>query len=328
MADGTRENRPFDKKILQEIEDNLDPADPSKCPMGIEILGYGEISTVFGLPSVAGRSWACKRLPIFTSEKEAQDYIELYKKYNLKLSECGINVPQFDGVSVIGHGGIYVDYLLQERLDEASVCHNVIHGVSEDHAVFMLERIVCEAAGVWRFNKKKTGMALGLDGQLSNWAVKDFNHENFKIDPDTKFYFIDTSTPFIRKNGMEQINGRLLLKSAPKILQSLLAWIFLKDIIGRYYNFRDVIIDLFANLHKEQLPDLIDPGIDRINHLLENGLSEFKIKPVLRSEIDKYYNEDKFIWALYLGVRRFDRYVKTRILRRRYEFILPGKIKR
>ena len=45
-------------------------------------------------------------------------------------------------------------------------------------------------------------------------------------------------------------------------------------------------------------------------------------------EVKRYYTEDKIIWSAFLNLRRFDRWISTRLLRRRYEFILPGKIRR
>jgi hypothetical protein len=50
--------------------------------------------------------------------------------------------------------------------------------------------------------------------------------------------------------------------------------------------------------------------------------------PLAKNEVDKYYREDKLIWIVFLGLRRLDRFLTTRLLRKRYEFILPGKIKR
>ncbi len=43
---------------------------------------------------------------------------------------------------------------------------------------------------------------------------------------------------------------------------------------------------------------------------------------------EKYYKEDKFIWQLFRGVRRANRFMNTRILGKRYEFTLPGQIER
>ena len=82
-------------------------------------------------------------------------------------------------------------------------------------------------------------------------------------------------------------------------------------------------IDLAANLYKEQRPDLIPLTVTIINRQL--GTDQ---KPLTVDEVDKYYREDKLIWSFYLSFRRIDRWLTTKIFRRRYEYILPGKIKR
>ena len=48
----------------------------------------------------------------------------------------------------------------------------------------------------------------------------------------------------------------------------------------------------------------------------------------MQKEVEKYYKEDKFIWQLFLGVRRANRFMNTKILGKRYEFTLPGEIER
>ena len=45
-------------------------------------------------------------------------------------------------------------------------------------------------------------------------------------------------------------------------------------------------------------------------------------------DVRAYYREDALIWRLYLSMRRLDRFIHQYILRRRYPYILPGKIKR
>lgn len=40
------------------------------------------------------------------------------------------------------------------------------------------------------------------------------------------------------------------------------------------------------------------------------------------------HREDKMLWRLFLAFRRIDRWLKDGLLRRRYEFILPGRIQR
>jgi hypothetical protein len=52
------------------------------------------------------------------------------------------------------------------------------------------------------------------------------------------------------------------------------------------------------------------------------------MKALTEAEVTQYYRQDKLIWTLFLAFRRLDRWVTTKLFRRRYEFILPGKIKR
>ncbi|MGD9898844.1 MAG: hypothetical protein AB7T22_06910 [Calditrichaceae bacterium] len=99
--------------------------------------------------------------------------------------------------------------------------------------------------------------------------------------------------------------------------------LFLSDVMNRYYDPRKVYIDLAANLYKEQRPDLIPLAVKIINENLFKGT-----EPLTLAEIEKYYREDKIIWTLFLSFRRIDRWIKTRIFKQRYEFILPGDIKR
>jgi hypothetical protein len=52
------------------------------------------------------------------------------------------------------------------------------------------------------------------------------------------------------------------------------------------------------------------------------------VEPIGESEVRSYYREDALIWRLYLGMRRVDRTLRTRILGKEYPYILPGKITR
>ena len=135
--------------------------------------------------------------------------------------------------------------------------------------------------------------------------------------------FVDTSTPLFRKNGTEQLDAELFLKSAPAFLRWILRLFFLDDVLNRYYDQRLVCMDLAANLYKEQQPALIPLAVRIINTILSDS-----IEPLTEKEVAKYYRQDKLIWTLYLAFRRLDRWFATKLFRRRYEFILPGRIKR
>ena len=123
--------------------------------------------------------------------------------------------------------------------------------------------------------------------------------------------------------NVEQLNPDLILKTAPSFLRWILRLFFLKDVMNRYYEPRSVYMDLIANLHKEQRPDLVPIAIDIVNKYIKEPDKKFDI-----GEINKYYKEDKLIWTLFLAFRKFDRFLKSKIFHKRYEYILPGKIKR
>ncbi|MEZ4567611.1 MAG: hypothetical protein R2860_11865 [Desulfobacterales bacterium] len=90
-----------------------------------------------------------------------------------------------------------------------------------------------------------------------------------------------------------------------------------------------VLIDLTANFYKEGRADLIDDALMLVNsHTLkkESGTGDSISGKI--QKLRNYYKSDAFIWSLFLSLRRFDRYIKTKIFRHRYNFILPGRISR
>ncbi len=298
-------------EILEKFEKELIPHQPEKSPIKPKIIGYGEISTIFKIEGLEG--FAFKRLPLFKTKKEAEGYEKKYKRYTEFLKEAGINLPE-DKTFIVDVGRLPISlYIAQKELPSESIGNKLLFKLSNDEIKGLFEKIIREMKKVWIFNKEKKGeVELSIDGQLSNWALVD-----------GKLFFIDTSTPLFRLKGKEQMDPEPLLKSAPGFLRWILKLFFLDDVMNRYYDERLVYIDFIANLYKEQRPDLIPITLEIINSSLSDGLS-----PIERKEIDKYYKEDKMIWSLFLSFRKFDRFVKTKLLAKRYEFILPGKIKR
>jgi hypothetical protein len=89
---------------------------------------------------------------------------------------------------------------------------------------------------------------------------------------------------------------------------------------------RSVIIDLVANLHKEQRPDLIDTLLAEANTVvLSQGVSD---RAISRKEIDSYYSQDAFIWRFFQFSRRVDRFITEKIRGKKYTYRLPGKVQR
>ena len=302
----------IDTQLLNQFEQELIPHDLSRSSIPAQIIGFGEISAIFQIG--AEDKIIYKRIPIFPDLKTAKSYKQMYFEYCSLVKQAGINLPEDDAVIIEVPGHPVVIYFAQKRFDKQFFCHNLINILDEYDRIEMLEQIMSALTGIWNFNKeKKPDFEIAIDCQLSNWVWLEENGKR-------KLYLVDTSTPFIRKNAAEQLDVELLLQSAPAYIRWLIRRLDLDDVIGRYYDHKKVVTDLVANLYKEQRPDLIPSFLKIVNKYLENELT--------RKEIDKYYNEDKMIWTLFSALRKADRFVRVNLLRKRYEFILPGSVKR
>lgn len=314
--------------LLHEFEEGLDTVHPENSRIPLKILGYGEISTVFEILHEDFKGIAFKRLPLFKSEEKASDYIELYKKYNELLRSIGIETPDYDGAYVSRNDGIVVLYLYQEKFPEYSVGNKAIHIVSNEDIDRLFNNMLNKMSNVWRFNSgNRNSILIGLDGQISNWVIENYVGGESLPDKLTLLY-LDTSTPLIRENGEELMDAELFLKATPPILRRVLKKLYLQEILDRYYDFHSVIVDLIANMYKEKRDDLIPRMIDLANNFFSRISGDLDVSPITFEEVEKYYKSDASIWSIYLTTRKIHRFIRTKIFRSYYEFVLPGKIER
>jgi hypothetical protein len=315
---------------LKELERNIDTIHPENGKVPIKILGFGEISLVFEILG-DDSNLAYKRIPIFDTEKQVKRHIWAYNEYNRILNEdIGLTIPDYDTAWFRRDNGRIAFYCVQEKINPTSVGHKVIHQFSN---VNDLENLILlalrEMKKVWKFNKtNQKGLQVGLDGQISNFALLKHNVLKPRVDQNAGLLYLDTSTPMFRIHGKEAMEAELFLKSTPFFLSWLIKAVFLEDVVGRYYDWRRVTIDLIANFFKEQKPELIPRLIKLVNNFFEIEASEFNIKYIMLKEVLDYYKEDKMIWVIFQNARRIDRYLKTKLLRKEYDFYLPEKIKR
>ena len=300
------------EKQLYEFETGLIPTAIEQSKVPAEVIGYGEISTVFQIRGDDQNAY--KRLPLFDKKQIAEDYAKIYNSYCNYLKNIGLNLPEDKTVIINQENRPVVLYIVQKKYNPERFAHKLTKSYDEQKFTILLDKICTEIEKVWQFNSENISeKEIAIDGQLSNWILT----ENDKI------FYIDTSTPLFKLDEVEQLNPDLILKTAPSFLRWVLRLFFLKDVMGRYYDNRQVYMDLIANLYKEQRSDLIPTAINTINKYLKNNDKSIELK-----EVEKYYKEDKIIWTLFLAFRKFDRWLTTKIFRQQYEFILPGKIKR
>jgi hypothetical protein len=305
----------IDLAELREFEEHLQPWRVGAAGGGARtaprVLGYGEMSTVFALGD--DERTAFKRMPLFSTVEQAHGYGERYRRYTELLREAGLDLPEDETAVIDVPGRPVVLYIAQRRMPPDRFCHALIHTLDEPACRELFEAVTERLSRVWAFNERhRPAVELAIDGQISNWVLLE----------DGRVYFVDTSTPIFRLDGAEQLDPELFLASAPGFLRWLLRLAFLDEVMSRYYDARRVYLDLVANFYKEGRPELVEVALPLVNSRLPAE------KAISAEEARKYYSSDKIIWSVFLAFRKFDRWMKTRVAGVRYEYVLPGKIKR
>ncbi len=320
----------IDIELLKRFEAGLDPRRPERSAIPARVLGYGEISTVFaiGAPGVTG--WAFKRMPMFRDEAEAQAYEVLYRDYVRTLGErIGLRVVAGDTVRVADPAaGRVVLYIVQPQLASDAIGHRAIHKLPPAEVLRLTWAALQHSRRVFDFNREHHGvLELGLDGQISNWAITDFDPAAGALPPQVDLSYLDTSTPLMRRDGLEQLDPELLMRSAPAFTLWLLRRAFLPEVMTRYYDFRRVAMDMVANFYKEGLPDLVPALVEMVNRFFVDELHEPGFKPLAVAEIEGYYRFDALTWRVFLAARKLDRWLRG-LAGRPYPYTLPDRIAR
>lgn len=318
-----------DPEILKKFERGLDPRHPEGSLIPAQVLGYGEISTAFEIREEGLEGIACKRLPIFRAWEEVEKYRAIYEEYHRILQEeVGLLLPSHGHAEFLKEDGRPIFFILQEKLSPASIGNRALAFLDREKALDLVLLILRELRKVWDFNRSQDEVQVAIDGQISNWSIAGFDPEDPHLEADTCLFYLDTSTPLFRVAGVEQLDPELFLRSAPSFLVWIIRLFFLEDVMTRYYHFRLVVIDLIANFYKEQRPELIPDLVALANRFFVEEVPHLDLQPINEKEVASYYREDALIWSLYLGLRKLDRFLRTRILRREYPYILPRRIKR
>ena len=219
-------------------------------------------------------------------------------------------------------------YVLQRKCDTPAVGNQLIQRFTEDESATLLEMILSELKKVWAYNQSNQQIKVAIDGQISNWVLDNFDPKNDQFSGTEILVYIDTSSPLYRIDGQEQLNPELFLKSTPFFLRPIIRALFLQEVLDRYYDLHLVVVDLIANFFKEGRAGFIPKMIATANHFFSTQMADFNIEPITEQEVTKYYKNDAFIWKFYLAARKIDRLITEKILRKKYEFRLPGKVKR
>jgi len=308
--------------VLSELESRLDPAEPERTP-GVIVVAYGEVSACLrlaGLPGVI-----CKRMSGFADESAAQRYQELVRTYLSELSAGGVQVVDTQIVPIPRPARPPVVHLVQPELPVSSLGNSILKTADDATVVDAMERVLAATLRLAVASRDRSdGLEVALDGQLSNWSFgPDAAH---LADP----VLIDVGTPFMRRAGHHLVDIGWLETPIPAGVRT---YYHRRGLVGAYlddyYDPRLVAVDLLGNFHKEGGGDRVPLGVDVVNRWLAGEAAVLgPYAPVTPEEVEKYYRADADLLALYLRLRRADRFLRTRVFRRPYDFVLPGPVTR
>jgi hypothetical protein len=293
---------------LTRIERDLDPARPEAS--GLSVLAYGEISATLRIHGDDFAGIVAKRMSGFPDAASASDYAGLVRCYCDTLKAVGLQVAPTEPLVIERPQRPPVVYLLQPLAPEPSLGNRLLHTASDDElrelVAAVLQLVDRALAG------GSDGLQVAIDAQLSNFSVDG-----------GALTLLDVGTPFLRRGGEDLLDMRVMLAAVPPGVRA----VYLHRRIGEryiddYFDRRLVAVDLLGNFIKEAASARLPVGLAAVNAWLGAA------RPVTGAEVARYYRQDARTLELFLRVRRADRWIRTRLLGRPYDFILPGDVTR
>jgi len=230
------------------------------------------------------------------------------------LGGRGIAVAPTEVIPITTERNGRVAYLVQPYLPPERLCHALLRTGDEREVHALLETVYQVLADFYAANAEGS-LVLAIDAQLSNWEWDG-----------TALTYFDVGTPFIRRDGVEQMDFKLLTRSTPQPLRWLSDRFIAPGVIERYYGLDNAITDILANFVKEGRPELIEGAAAFTNDWTTRAGVD--LPPIEPRAIHRYYAVDAKIWEFLYLARRLARFVNTRLLGRPYNYLLPGKVKR
>jgi hypothetical protein len=304
------------EEILTCFEEQLDLYNPEGGPYGCSIFDYGEVTVAITLEAIPGK--ILKRMSGFISRKEAEEYIAEEKRYFSLLLERGITPLETSLYAITGKTDVV--YIVQDLVDKERLGNSIIHSASPAVLRQCLESLLERIISSIRFNNNSDNIEAVADSQLSNWY--------FPVEGERPL-LIDVGSPITRVKGKVYAFTQLFYRSFPWPLSSFVKLLgAVESYFNEYFDLRLAILDILGNYYKEQASERISESIIIINRWLAKQPEGKTIKPITIGEVKKYYGKDAALLELMFQVRRCTRFVRNKIFRSRYDYILPGKVKR
>lgn len=297
----------FDREMLECFESGFDLRRPGRCDIPACVLAFGKGCSILAIDHPAAAGLVFKRVALFRSTEEAEQYENALRRYVRALGErTGVRVVP-STTACIGDPARqrWTVYIIQERMPEAALGHQVLSDLPSTEINRLTLALLAETTKVYDFNRTHLGeLELGIDGRISNWALNGRKPSPSTLPERLRLQYLDIGTPLMRRQGVEQYDPTPLLRSFPSIAQPLARRTLLPDLLIRYYDFRRVALDLLSSILKEGYGHLLQMLADSVNWFFLAERQEMHFRPLTVQEISAYHRRDNWRWQAYMALRR------------------------
>jgi Family of unknown function (DUF6206) len=277
-----------------DVSNALSTGDTSR----LRLVGHGEISLVLGWPP-DNPVVACKRLPPFSNFWAFEKYRDVVVRYIGELRHRGVRVVDTELHHLRRGDRRVTGFHVQPLLPPDALAIDLLRATSPADGHPLLEAVVDTVA-------RATTERVGLDAQLSNWMWLD--DEPWQLDLTTPFLLDDHRRP--------AFDLAPFLASLPAVVRPVVGR-EMTTLILRWTTARGSLVDLAANLVKEDLTDWLEPALAMINARVD--------PPVTRAEAERVHAQDRRLWPVLFRLQRVNRWWQRRVRHRQYEFLLPER---
>jgi len=312
LEPGIYQNPPgyeIDFDIIQSFEFNLDLRRPEKNLIPNYIIAYGRLCTVLELKTKHLAGLVFKRISVFKTNHELNHFLEAWIDYSQLLqNNLGLKVPAQGYAICLSFTQRPVLYIIQEKMPAHALGHNAIHLVNRAEMITFFGRILELLLNWSKFNHDYAEQKISLGGHLSDWVIEGYDPQRPGLDQDAPLIYIDSSVPIFKSDGIEKIDRDLMMRSIPSLLKFFVHKSHIEVYFSRFYNIREVVINILADFYKEKRPDLIPELVMAFNQFsIQGNVKHFDLKPIQIKEVKEFYRKDIAYHSILSITRKFDR---------------------
>ena len=265
----------------------------------LNVVGHGEISLVLGWPPTKPEV-VCKRLPPFPDLAGYRAYRDVVLRYVDELRGRGVRVVDTELRHLVRRDEHVVGFHVQPLLPADRLGTEILRsGASKDGAF---------AARGGRRDGRSARQTIGSGSTRS--SATGYGSTACPGRSTSPRRSSSTTT------GGPSFDLTPFLAPLPAVARPIVRREMAKLIL-RWTTARGTLLDLAANLLKEELNDWLAPALRTINAHVS--------PPITEAEAERVHLEDRRLWPLLFHLEHVNRWWQRRIRRREFDFLLPER---